>query len=64
MSKGIKELILISNSEERVKVQWDGERFAIIKTFPPHNFNTHVTILNPKEMMELIKFGSTCGEGY
>lgn len=50
------EKVITSNAGEEIKSVWDGERFALVhKSHAAKKSKT--IILNPKEMLDLTKFG-------
>ena len=53
------EKVITSNSEQVLKIIWDGERFALIEL---DREKSKVVILNPREMLEVILFGGTLGK--
>ena len=55
----IREKIITDNTNERIRVVWDGERFALIRS--RDNLVKAIIILNPREMMELVQFASRLG---
>jgi len=60
----MKEKIITNNGGERMIVRWDGERFALISFRKAEGSPiTNVILLNPKEMISLISFAGTLGEG-
>ena len=56
------EKIIVDTLFEQVKIRWDGVRFSLIKIEKLYNPITTVTILNAKEMLEMVKFASTLGK--
>ncbi len=56
------EQILTDNAVEVIKVKWDGERFALTQYYKGDD-ELRVIILNPKEMITLIVFAGSLGEG-
>ena len=56
----MKEKIIINNSIERVTVNWDGERYALVQwrmfCGSVVSGSATVIILNPAEMLSLIEF--------
>ena len=53
------EKVITSNSEQVLKIKWDGTRFALIEL---DREKSKVIILNPKEMLEVVLFGGSCGK--
>lgn len=49
--------VLTDNVGELIKVTWDGERFGLTRT----RDGSVTIILSPREMLELINFGSNLG---
>lgn len=54
------EKIITNNSAEMIKISWDGERFALIRVDKKEA--VCIIVLNPREMMDIILFGTTLGE--
>lgn len=55
------EKILTDNSSEKITVKWDGVAFALVRKRPVGTDKGTVTftdtiILNPKEMLDLVRF--------
>jgi len=50
------EKILCDNDSELIKVKWDEERFAIIQEKRDGWYEVSTIILNPREMLELVRF--------
>ena len=64
----MKEKVIVDTPEEKVIIRWDGIRFAIVvydkkKHEIPLNPVVSVTLFNPREMMEIVKFAGALGEG-
>jgi len=56
------ETILTDDAGGRILARWDGERFAIVQQNSiPDDATTKTIILNPIEMLELVKFAGSCG---
>ena len=56
------QLIITDNAEEKISVSWDGKRFAVIHEKYPLTWSQKETIiLNPKEMLDLVRFSGTLG---
>lgn len=54
------EKILTDNTVEKITVKWDGERFALIHKLKDDYIDLapFTTILNPKEMLNLVEFAN------
>ena len=60
----MKDKILVDNYDELIKVKWDGERFGLVKRYTYNGvIQIHSTLLNPREMRDLIDFGESCLKG-
>lgn len=47
----------------RTMVKWDGVRFALIEYDKETGDTESIIVLNPAEMLKLINFAGTLGEG-
>jgi len=54
------EKVLTNSAGEKITVRWDGERFALVH-YLKYLDTTEAIILNPREMLDLIKFAGTLG---
>ena len=53
------ETILVDDAGGKILVKWDGERFAIIQINSiPDDCSTKAIILNPAELLKLIRFAT------
>ena len=57
----MKEKILTDTTLETVKVRWDGERFGIVHLYKVCDLPSHIILLNPKEMLDLVEFAGKLG---
>lgn len=54
------ERIITDNTEERIRIIWDGTRFILVQDQESNPLQT-IIILNPREMMDIIQFASNLG---
>ena len=52
--------VVTDNSSERITVKWDEVKFAII-TERKDGYGITSTVLNPREMLDIVKFAGECG---
>lgn len=57
----MKQKVLTDNSMEKKTIKWDGTRFGLVVLDRMKN-HTNTTILCPREMLDLIKFGGSLGK--
>lgn len=57
------ERVITDNLREKIVIKWDGTRFALVSRRKNNDAGNPVAIiiLNPVEMMVLVKFASTLG---
>ena len=59
----MKEKVITDNMAEKITVVWNGVTFGIVREdkLPVSPVQRVVLILNPQEMMELVKFADSLG---
>jgi len=57
------EKIITDNTEETIRIIWDGTRFILISERKGNDMGwaTATTLLNPKEMLDIIEFAGKLG---
>ena len=59
----MKKKVITDNINESLTIQWDGERFSLICKLKHDDLDIppRVLIMNPLEMLELVKFADSLG---
>ena len=55
--------VLSDNINELITIRWDGERFILVKESHINNKGRTAIVLNRREMLELMQFITTLGNG-
>lgn len=56
-----KKIVLTDNAVEKIVALWDGTRFALVESKKDKGLAS-IILLNPREMLKLIKFVEALGE--
>ena len=58
----MKKKVITNNACETITIKWDGQEFALVHQLKvPDDASTRTIVLNPVEMLELVKFASSLG---